>query len=148
MLVNRLSGAKKQQDNSCCFLIRYINSPRLYLLPLLFYQMIMHFVDCSGFSITIRQEHPWAVLIVSEVMKRIHSIQTGNDIAFIDSTSSCDVTHSTLTNILIASQAGALPVAVLIHEGQTSQSYETALNLLNENYDHCFGNRKVSASIV
>ncbi|KAH7936586.1 hypothetical protein HPB49_001562 [Dermacentor silvarum] len=81
----------------------------------------------------------WVVLVVTPIMKRTQELSAASEIIFIDSTSSCDASHSTLTVLLTATNAGAVPVAVLIHNSQSAECYRTAFTLLKENYPTCFG---------
>jgi len=103
--------------------------------------------DCSylflGTEIIINQNKPWCVLVVTGVMTRAQSLPTADELVFIDSSSSCDATQSTVTTVLVASTAGAIPVAVLIHEGQSAESYEAAFSLLRQHHSQCFNGREV-----
>jgi len=76
-------------------------------------------------------------------MKRAQSLPTADELVFIDSSSSCDATQSTVTTVLVASAAGAIPVAVLIHEGQSAESYQIAFRLLRQHHLQCFNGREV-----
>ncbi|KAH7980227.1 hypothetical protein HPB49_013949 [Dermacentor silvarum] len=49
----------------------------------------------------------WVVLVVTPIMKRRQELSAASEIIFIDSTSSCDASHSTLTVLLTATNAGA-----------------------------------------
>jgi len=98
----------------------------------------------AGTHIFIQNQKPWSVLLVSEVMARAHSLSIADELIFIDSSSSCDATHSTITAVLVASKSGAIPLAVLIHEGQSGESYEVAFRLLQAHYPRCFNGRSVS----
>lgn len=80
-------------------------------------------------------------------MKRAQSLPAGDELVFMDSSSSCDTTQSTVTTVLVASAAGAIPVAVLIHEGQSTESYETAFYLLQQHQPQCFNGREVGNNI-
>jgi len=93
----------------------------------------------------VREKGPWCVLVVTELMRRTQTLPVADELVFIDSSSSCDATHSTVTTVLVASQAGALPVAILLHEGQSSESYEVAFHLLHQHYPQCFNGREVCA---
>ena len=84
------------------------------------------------------------MLIVSEVMQRAQSLSVADEIVFIDSSCSCDTSHSTVTTVLVASKAGAIPVAILVHEGQSTESYEAAFKLLQQHFPHCFNGREVT----
>ncbi|KAF0761911.1 SWIM-type domain-containing protein, partial [Aphis craccivora] len=72
-------------------------------------------------------EATWAVLIVTPIMERAQKLECSQEIIFIDSTSSVDVT------------TGAIPLAILIHNGESKESYTNAFNLLQNNFPFCFG---------
>ena len=63
-------------------------------------------------------------------MERAQDMKFSREIIFIDSSCSVDTTNTTITNILSPSKAGAIPLAIMIHEGQTEESYIGALSLL------------------
>lgn len=102
------------------------------------------FYSKQGITINIAEGSPWAVLVVTPIMKRCHKLLHSGEIIFLDSTCSVDATHSTLTIMLTASKAGALPICMLIHEGQTQDSYERAFQLLKNFSKHVFGENEVS----
>lgn len=77
-------------------------------------------------------------------MKRAQTLQSSNEVIFIDSSRSCEITSSTLTVCLTTTKAGAIPIAVLIHKDQTIENYTNAFNLLKENFPLCFGGKNVS----
>lgn len=77
-------------------------------------------------------------------MKRVQELQAAAELIFVDSTSSCERTSSTLTILLAATKAGALPIATLIHDSQTKENYITAFTLLKSTMLNCFGGNSVS----
>ncbi|KAH7948385.1 hypothetical protein HPB52_021092 [Rhipicephalus sanguineus] len=81
----------------------------------------------------------WVVLVVTPIMRRAQQLKAASEMVFIDSTSSCDASHSTLTVLLTATNAGAIPIAVLIHNSQSTQGYCTAFTLLKDSFPTCFG---------
>ena len=87
----------------------------------------------------------WAVLIVTPIMKRAQKLLSASEIVFIDSTASVDAAQSSLTVVLVATQGGAVPIAVLIHSNQSIAGYEIAFSLLKKHYPNCFGGKSVSA---
>jgi len=108
---------------------------------------VMWWNNCAGFDIRISQEDGsshWTVLVVTPVMARVQTIGASAEQIFCDSTSSCDAGQSTVTLLLTASKAGALPIAVLIHDGQSTDSYTCAFQLLKNAYPLCFGGNDVS----
>ncbi|XP_065667471.1 uncharacterized protein LOC136087826 [Hydra vulgaris] len=72
-------------------------------------------------------------------MRRAQKIKTSREIVFIDSTSSVDSTCSTTTVVFTATSAGAVPLSVLIYNGQCTASYTLAFSLLKETYAGLFG---------
>lgn len=101
-----------------------------------------------GVTIKVRDEPPWAVLIVTPVMKRIQSLDRAQEVIFVDSTSSIENNQPSMTVMLTASKIGALPIAALIHESQTASGYVCAMNLLKENFKTCFGGKEVIISSI
>ena len=97
----------------------------------------------TGTDVLLSAEKPWCVLVVTDVMRRAHTLYTADELVFIDSSCRCDVTQSTLTMVLVASKAGAIPIAVLLHEGQSAESYQAAFALLQYHCPDCFGGRQI-----
>lgn len=81
----------------------------------------------------------WAVLVVTEIMKRVQGMNAAREIIFVDSTASCDKSQSSLTVVLAATTVGAMPLAVLLHSSQSTESYKAAFGLLKQTYPTCFG---------
>lgn len=90
----------------------------------------------------------WAVLIVTPVMLRAQESTQASEIIFIDSTSSVECSQSTLTVVLTASPAGAVPIGVLIHNTQSTVGYTKAFALLKQNFPNCFGGKSVSKLLL
>lgn len=86
----------------------------------------------------------WAALVVTPIMSRTQSFESASEIIFVDSTASCDTTRCTVTEVLAATSAGAVPVATLGHNSQTTEGYMTAFGLFKSSYPFCFGGRQVS----
>ncbi|XP_075722138.1 uncharacterized protein LOC142765288 [Rhipicephalus microplus] len=72
-------------------------------------------------------------------MRRGHNLELAREIVFVDSTASCDTTKCTVTVVLTATKAGAVPLAVLIHKEQSNDGYLAAFKLLKEAHPLCFG---------
>lgn len=73
---------------------------------------------------------PFAVVIVTPLMKRAHRLATSKTIVFVDSTSACDAENYTITFVLCTCAAGAAPLCVIITKGKSQQSYVAGFNLL------------------
>ncbi|KAH7978473.1 hypothetical protein HPB49_005587 [Dermacentor silvarum] len=85
----------------------------------------------------------WAALVITPIMRRAQTLGSAQNIIFVDSTSSCDVDGNTATILLTATKGGAVPVAVLIHRGQSREAYRLAFDLLKRKYPKCFVNNEV-----
>lgn len=81
-------------------------------------------------------------------MKRVQRLDRAQEVIFVDSTSSIENNQSSMTVILTASKIGALPIAALIHENQTANGYVCAMKLLKDNFENCFGGKKVIISFL
>ncbi|KAH7932175.1 hypothetical protein HPB51_029488 [Rhipicephalus microplus] len=85
----------------------------------------------------------WAVFVVTPIMRRAHNLELAREIVFVDSTASCDTTKCTVTVVLTATKACAVPLAVLIHKEQSTDGYLAAFKLLKEAHPLCFGGQPV-----
>jgi len=65
------------------------------------------------------QSEPFAVLILTPIMKRAHDSHLSKKIVFVDSTSSCDPQNHCLTFLLTPCAVGAAPLGVIITQGQS-----------------------------
>ena len=103
--------------------------------------------DFSGTTVKIKEdEDSWAVLIVTPIMKRAQELPASQEIIFTDSTSSCDSENTTVTVMLTATKAGAVPIAVMLHPGTKQKDYVRAYSLLKEEFPKCFGMNEVRMS--
>lgn len=93
-------------------------------------------------------EDSWAVMIVTPIMHRAQKLTSAGDLIFVDTVPSCDTAGSTVTSLLAATRAGAVPIAVFIHREQTTKGYQIAFALLRTEYPLCFGNRQLPAAFV
>ncbi|CAL1286261.1 unnamed protein product, partial [Larinioides sclopetarius] len=59
-------------------------------------------------------EEPFAIIILTPIMKRAHNLKSSGEIVFVDSTSSCDPDNHSITFMLSPCSAGAVPLAVII----------------------------------
>ncbi|XP_077522947.1 uncharacterized protein LOC144133658 [Amblyomma americanum] len=96
-------------------------------------------------SITSVADDSWAVLVVTPIMHRAQQLESARDIIFVDSKSSCDETRSTITVLLTATKAGAVPIALVIHSSQTREGYKQAFQQLKSQHPLCFGNSPAPA---
>ena len=84
----------------------------------------------TGISLTVSENRPYIILLVTPMMQRIQQMPTAADIVFVDSTTSSDVTRAVITIFLVGTKVGAIPIAILIHEQQTQARYEL-LQMIN-----------------
>lgn len=95
-------------------------------------------------KISIKTDMPWAVIIVTPIMKRAQELKSAQEIIFLDSTGSVDTTCNTVTVLLTLSKAGAISIAILIHNGESEESYKGAFNLFKLIFPQCFGGKEVT----
>jgi len=77
-------------------------------------------------------ENPFAILVVTPIMQRAHTLAFSKDIAFVDSTSSCDTQSHSVTFMLTSCGIGAVPLGMFITKGQTTDDYKAAFTLLKD----------------
>src|SRR5260221_1933620 len=81
-----------------------------------------------GHLVTLHLD-PLAIVIVTPIMQRAHALREASQIAFVDSTASCDCENHTMTFILAPCAAGAVPLGVIITGGQSTADYMLAFSL-------------------
>ncbi|KAL3221124.1 hypothetical protein MRX96_029634 [Rhipicephalus microplus] len=89
----------------------------------------------------------WAVVVVTPIMRRAHNLKLAREIVFVDSTVSFDTTKCTVTVVLTATEAGAVPLAILIQKEQSNDGYLAAFELLKEAHPLCFGGQPLSKEV-
>ena len=85
--------------------------------------------DSCGATV-VMQEEPFAVCILTGIMRRAHSTQFARDVCFVDSTASCDATNTAITFMLAPTVAGAVPLAVVMTDSTSYSSYAAGFSLL------------------
>ncbi|KAE8745971.1 hypothetical protein FOCC_FOCC007333 [Frankliniella occidentalis] len=93
----------------------------------------------KGVIVQVRDESPWAVVVATPVMIRVQSYYTPESIIFLDTSASCDSTNCNVALLLTGTKAGAVPIGVLLHEAQTTESYQSAFELFNATFPNAFG---------
>ncbi|KAK3918029.1 Chaperone protein 2 [Frankliniella fusca] len=93
----------------------------------------------KGVIVQVRDESAWAVFVATPVMIRAQAYFTSKSIIFVDTSASCDSTHCNVTLMLTGTKAGAVPIGVLLHEAQTTESYQSAFELFNATFPNAFG---------
>lgn len=78
------------------------------------------------------KDEPFTVIIVTALMRRAHALPCAEDIVFVDSTASCDSENHSITFLLTVCSAGAVPLAVIINNGQTTDDYTTGFAMVKE----------------
>jgi len=74
-------------------------------------------------------------------MQRAHGLPFAKDIAFVDSTASCDINGHSVTIMLTACGIGAVPLALMITKGQSTEDYIAAFKLLKESVTFAFSSQ-------
>lgn len=86
------------------------------------------------------QQNPFAVVILTPIMARAHSVQFARDICFVDSTASCDADNHMITFLLAPTVAGAVPLGVIITDSSSEASYTAGFQLFKIVLPNdCFG---------
>lgn len=85
----------------------------------------------SGNTVVFEKD-PLAVLVLTPIMKRAHSLPAARQIVFSDSTSCCDRGKHSITFFMTPSPVGAVPLAVFITDSTTEESYTAAFKLLDQ----------------
>ncbi|KAG8172667.1 hypothetical protein JTE90_005373 [Oedothorax gibbosus] len=83
----------------------------------------------ASISVTF-EENPFAVCIITPLMKRANESPSSANLVFVDSTSTCDGENHTITFFLTLCHAGAVPIGIVITKGQTEQAYISGFTLL------------------
>jgi len=65
-------------------------------------------------------------------MQRAHCLPEAAGLCFVDSTASCDAQNHSITFMLMPCAAGAVPVAVIITDGQAKKDYTAGFRQLRE----------------
>ena len=86
--------------------------------------------------------NPMAILVVTEIMARAQKLKSAADIIFVDSTASCTPENNSITFVLSCCPAGAVPIAVIITEGQRESDYTAGFKLLKEFNAASFGGQQ------
>ena len=92
--------------------------------------------QAAGARVSITRE-PFTVAILTPIMHRAHQLPAAEEIAFADSTASCDADNHVITFILVLSPHGAVPAGVIITAGQSQQDYVAGFSALNQLLDSC-----------
>lgn len=85
-----------------------------------------------GISVYVNEDTPWVILVTTQIMKRAQLLSTSREIIFCDSSSSCDTLETMITILLTATKAGAVPLGILLHQGQYTENYKAAFGLLKK----------------
>ena len=83
--------------------------------------MEMLLVVCLGFNILSHPEDPLICCYTSPIMRRAAELQSSTEVIFVDSTSTVESEGVSVTFMLTATQAGAVPLCVLLHNGQSEE---------------------------
>ncbi|XP_050537113.1 uncharacterized protein LOC126903141 [Daktulosphaira vitifoliae] len=108
--------------------------------PLIKLKENIELYNLKGISVNIMEETSnWVILVATPIMKRAQMLNSSKEIIFCDSSSSCDTLETTITILLTVTKAGAVPIALLLHPGQSTESYKSAFKFLKLIHPKCFG---------
>lgn len=97
----------------------------------------------SGATIRISDSEPWSVVIVTKVMECLHSFLTCKEMIYVDTTSRCKATSSSIIILFSSVKVGTLLLAVLVHPVQTMERYQSAFKLQKRSFPKCFGGEEI-----
>jgi DNA-binding IclR family transcriptional regulator len=81
-----------------------------------------------GFYITSHADDPLILCCTSPIMRRAAELACATDVVFVDSTSTVDAQGISVTFMLTATVAEAVPLCVLLHSGQSEEIYTRAFS--------------------
>lgn len=117
-LLTQLSRMLALRERLICFLF---NDEQFEWL-IFFYRSNWHCEQmCAGFNITSHPDDPLICCYTSPIMRRAAELRSATDVVFVDSTSTVDADGVSVTFLLTATQAGAVPLCVLLHSGQSEE---------------------------
>ncbi len=77
-------------------------------------------------------EEPFAIVILTPLMKRAHAMEEAERIAFVDTTSCCDSESNAITFLFAPCSIGAVPLGVIITKNEDSASYAAGFRQLRQ----------------
>lgn len=83
------------------------------------------------------------MVIENEVMEHLHSFLACKEMIYVDTTSRCEATSSSIAILFSSVKVGTLPLAVLVHPVQTMERYQSTFKLLKRSFSKCFGGEEV-----
>ena len=83
----------------------------------------------AGNSVLISQQ-PFAIAVMTPIMKRAHFLPSASNICFVDSTASCDSENHIITFFLTPTVCGGVPLGVVITSSTTEAAYTAGFQLL------------------
>ncbi|KAH7979749.1 hypothetical protein HPB49_010808 [Dermacentor silvarum] len=133
----------EESSDLCCQ-----ESPKEHILEYLAGYVVKKFssLKCSSWvnvsTTKSKDGNCWVVLVITRIMQWTQGLEAASEIIFLDSKASCDESQATVTVVLTATPVGAILIAVLMHNSQTTESYKTAFGLFKQKYPFCFGSIK------
>lgn len=82
----------------------------------------------QGCRILISEDPVSIVFMTPLMIRQLDALDYSS--VFIDTSASCDQVNTALTLILVATKAGAVPVACALHENQTEENYVKVFMML------------------
>lgn len=94
----------------------------------------------SGVRVFLNESRPYAVLMITPIMRRVHQLQSTSDVVFVETCAPPDITQAVVTLMLVGSKAGCVPVAAMIHEHKTQARFTSSTS-----FDVLFHHEKLGA---
>lgn len=98
------------------------------------FDAIENFAKISDADIVFKRfDECFVCVLITPLMARVHAhIKQASEIVFVDTTSRIDRTDSSMTVLFCASRIGALPLGVIVTNGQDEQCYHEGFCILKE----------------
>lgn len=107
----------------------------------------IHTLKNKGFEISLKQ-NPRIIVIITPIMKRVFLSSVYEDMIFVDTTSSCDQTSSSVTLVFTSHKIGGLPLACAIHTEQNESNYTLVFSAIKEAMENNEADKKFEPQIV
>lgn len=104
-------------------------------------------LESTGFLIEYRK-NPKIIILISPIMQRIYNSDFIEDMFFIDTTSSCDQSNTSITFVFASSKIGALPVACAFHTSQDEANYTLVFSMIKEAFEKKFNEKKMNPAVI
>ncbi|CAG8844880.1 5295_t:CDS:1, partial [Gigaspora margarita] len=79
---------------------------------------------------SIEPGQPLVLVVITNLMKRCHSLQQAGELVYMDTTASLDAFNTPLTLLSASTPIGSLPLAAILTSDETAFTFTEALNIL------------------